>query len=272
MIQPNSACAQFCYWMLNISEQKLSGPQRLLVEEIYTAAISTTPVTDQDWYNFNLFTAWRNPYYLVYRDYAASVAPNLNSMLVSAYNLDGNSNDPVSGNNGTDTAITYGLPYGKINQGALFNGSSSEIVFSAFTPGSTYSVGCWVNPAALGSGDQGIIGDIVNFTGLYINKTTFLLEWQTNFHNYFTTPVPSAAWSCVVVTCDGSYIRMYLNGTLDAITNTPAGFPAITRIGRGRTGGYYNGSVDIVNFWDRVLSPTEVQQFWNSSAGIQYPF
>lgn len=45
--------------------------------------------------------------------------------------LNGNSNDDSgNGNNGTDTAIVYGKQYGKFNEGALFNGSTSDITIS----------------------------------------------------------------------------------------------------------------------------------------------
>lgn len=73
MIQPNDACMLFCQWMLNISPQRLSNSQRLIVTQVYLAARDQYPIEDQVWRNFNLFTAWRNPYYIVYRSYANSV-------------------------------------------------------------------------------------------------------------------------------------------------------------------------------------------------------
>ena len=36
--------------------------------------------------------------------------------------MEGNSNDAVSSNNGTDNVITYGSSYGKIMQGAIASG------------------------------------------------------------------------------------------------------------------------------------------------------
>ncbi len=75
MVQPNIAAIGFCDWMLNISNQKLSGPQRLIVQKVYDAAVNVYPIEDQVWYNFNLFSAWRNKYYMVYRDYIISI-PN----------------------------------------------------------------------------------------------------------------------------------------------------------------------------------------------------
>ena len=54
----------------------------------------------------------------------------LRDNIVAYYKLDGNSNDSVGTNNGTDTAITYSVANGKINQGAGYNGSTSKITIS----------------------------------------------------------------------------------------------------------------------------------------------
>lgn len=272
MIQPNSAAAGFTYWMLNISQQHLSGPQRLLTQQIYNAAISNTPVSNQDWYNFNLFAAWRNPYYLVYKDYAVVTAPDLLFQLISSYNFDGNSNDPVSGNNGTDTSITYSTAAGKINQGAIFAGSPAEIDITPITPGATYSVGLWLKPSALGSGFQAVMGNNADFTGLYLDKATYKLDWVTSGDTNTMSAISPSVYTCIVVTCDASYVRIYLNGVLDVVSSAVTGFPIIAVIGTNRTGNRYTGDMDILNFWDRALSPDEIAEFYNAGAGIQYPF
>lgn len=74
MITPNADCALFGTWLLNISWQSLSGPQRVLVQSITTAALAGTQVTNQEWSNFNKFTAWRFPFYQVYA-FLATTSP-----------------------------------------------------------------------------------------------------------------------------------------------------------------------------------------------------
>jgi len=69
--------------------------------------------------------------------------------LVSYYDLEGNSNDRIGSNNGSDTSITYSTANGKISQGGGFNGTSSKIINAnsdgAFDQASpTFS--CWVKP------------------------------------------------------------------------------------------------------------------------------
>jgi len=68
VVYPNPIAEDFCYWMLNVSAQKLTGPQRVIVAAVYTAAVAQSSVTDQQWWNFNNFTAWRYPFFRVWYD------------------------------------------------------------------------------------------------------------------------------------------------------------------------------------------------------------
>lgn len=68
MVYPNDLALSFCDWLLNVSWQKLSGPQKIIVQAVQTAAGSQSSVSDQTWTNFNLFTSWRYPFFRVYYD------------------------------------------------------------------------------------------------------------------------------------------------------------------------------------------------------------
>lgn len=68
---PNYDCANFCYWMLNLSWQRLTGPQTVLVNTVYTAALAQTTVTDQQWKDFTMISAWRSKYYESWGKYAS---------------------------------------------------------------------------------------------------------------------------------------------------------------------------------------------------------
>lgn len=74
-VYPNYQCTQFCYWLQNFSWLRLSGPQDALVTIVYNAGLNSTSVTDQQWLNFNQFTAWRNKYYVIWRDYSNYFLP-----------------------------------------------------------------------------------------------------------------------------------------------------------------------------------------------------
>ena len=73
-IYPNNDCAAFCYWMLNVSWQKLSNPRLALINTIYNAAISGSSVTQTEFNNFTQVTAWRYKYYLIYLNNSAKIS------------------------------------------------------------------------------------------------------------------------------------------------------------------------------------------------------
>jgi len=71
---------------------------------------------------------------------------------ISYWRFEGNSNDTKGAHNGTDTNITYGTEYGRFNQGALFNGSTSKIVTannSGISGNAVFSFSIWVKPTDL---------------------------------------------------------------------------------------------------------------------------
>jgi len=66
MVTPTQETTLFCYWMLNVSWQRLTPPRENLINTIYAAAQAGTPVSDQDWNNFTQVTAWRYPFFLIW--------------------------------------------------------------------------------------------------------------------------------------------------------------------------------------------------------------
>lgn len=68
---PNFDCANFCYWMLNLSWQRLSGPQTVLVNTVYNASLAQTSVTDQQWKDFTMVSSWRSKYYESWGKYSS---------------------------------------------------------------------------------------------------------------------------------------------------------------------------------------------------------
>lgn len=57
--------------MLNLSWQRLSGPQTVLVNTVYNASLAQTTVTDQQWKDFTMISAWRSKYYESWGKYAS---------------------------------------------------------------------------------------------------------------------------------------------------------------------------------------------------------
>ena len=81
----------------------------------------------------------------------------LTTGLVSYWNMEGNSNDFYGSNNGTEYFRFLRTSYGKVNQGASFNGSTSYIAIpknsGTYPTGNVWSMAAWVyfNGTAYGS-------------------------------------------------------------------------------------------------------------------------
>lgn len=272
MTQPNAACEAFCFWLLNISKQKLSGPQRVIVTQVFNAATGQYPVTNQTWWNFNLFTAWRNPFYLVYKSYAQEIFPDLLSGLIYSYSFEGNSNSVFGSNNGTDTSMVYGLPYGVIDQGAYFVGPLSQILLSTFSSTQNFTVSVWVTPDNAGVGYSSILADSTSNTGLYINNSTqqFTLFFSSD---HLATPVITYGLRYNVTwVCTAGVSSLYVNNVL-ALSGVVIGPSFLWRyVGNDAGSEFYKGAMDILSFWDRPLTSIEIGEYYNLANGTQYPF
>lgn len=220
----------------------------------------------------------------------------LTDNLVAYYKMDGNSNDSVGSNNGTDTSISYVT--GKINQGAGFNGSSSRIVIAdnsslrisgnitmsfwtylTSRPTGTYSFYTFITKKYNGT-NQGYYFDLfcdggpntVIRCGSYYNPSDY--NTVSNF-----TDSELNVWVNWVGIYDGTAWKLYKNGNLISSTNQASGAISSNEevdIGFANLNGsyarYLNGAIDEVGIWSRALSPTEVSQLYNSGAGLSYPF
>lgn len=165
------------------------------------------------------------------------------------WHLNGNSTDSSgNGNNGTDTDITYGLAYGKLGQGALFDGDSSKIVLTDadwdwIEYNQALTISCWIKygRASYSSYIQDPIFGKFNHASPYNgfllgletrvtskanlqvilqkhfqNTNERLIVYSTDMLQYYNT------WKHLVITYDGSGdyegVNFYLDGTLQSKT------------------------------------------------------
>ena len=209
---------------------------------------------------------------------------------VAYYKLDessGNASDSISSNTLTNTSTTYAS--GKINNGAVFNGSSSKLVnASPVLPSgnSQYSIAFWVNPTALPTstnkmslvnyGAGSVSNDVIGVV-LYNNSGTQKINNVfTNLDIEVTNTLPTSTWSHLVVTYDGSTATMYLNGTSINSTAKSSLSVSSTNLTLGTwingTAFRFNGAIDETGIWNRALSSTEVTALYNGGLGLSYPF
>ena len=196
----------------------------------------------------------------------------------------GNAADSVGSNTLTNTSVTYGT--GKINNGAIFNGSAYYATTNVpLTGTSNYSVNFWFY-----QGTQIAANTYVFYQwGTASSKAASAITYEYNsgtrrmdFGDYaadvfYTVTLAANAWTMITKTYDGSNFRLYLNGSL---VSTQAGSGINIGSTKGRIGVDINndagtfavGTLDEMGVWSRALSGTEITTLYNSGAGLQYPF
>lgn len=206
--------------------------------------------------------------------------------LVAYYKLDGNSNDSVSSNNGTDTNITYNTSYGKINQGANFNGSSSKIAIadsSALTFTDKITVCAWVYTGTT-SGNHTAVGKLGSLTtkefwlAFNTGQASFLLSTDGSNQNGFqqsSNTMSTNTWYLLTGTYDGTNVKLYINDSLIGTTPMTGNiYSGSSHLNIGNIGDYnvdfWSGNIDEVGIWSRALSLTEISQLYNGGNGLSY--
>lgn len=194
--------------------------------------------------------------------------------LVNYWRLEGNSNDSKASNNGTDTDITYGLTYGKFNQGGLFNGTSSYIGLTScpITGNGNWSIGAWFKTTSTGSRKEIISFGHPSTTDqgvyLFINPSNILEVDLTNHDGPTGSQIlTDGLWHFAVATHNSGTISSYIDGKF---ISSKAMSPNITSnkyvIGRAiyNDSHYFNGNLDDVFVFSRTLSAAEIWSLWGN--------
>ena len=207
--------------------------------------------------------------------------------LIAYYKLDGNSNDSVASNDGTDTDVSYVA--GKINQAADFNGSSSKIVLGTTgLPSGTSdrTISAWINPTSLtnygvifaygtASANQGFQWGLDGTTDKITVGKFGAGSPPSN------TGLTTGSLQFVGVKLESNQITYYYNGQPDGVQALAGVNTALTyaRIGKAipnwdaADGAYlFDGIIDELGVWSRALSDAEILELYNSNSGLSYPF
>lgn len=211
--------------------------------------------------------------------------------LASYYTLDGNVNDSLNVNNGTQSSVTFNNSYGVINQGANFvRGTSgmNTVTSTGFPSGNVaFTVSGWANLRSYNQVSAGYTAHIFDLgtspNNVYIvisndgvNPT--VIAYGTDTANRIYTPATFSlgTWYHYVLTYDGTTLSLYINGTLaDSATKTISVDTSYNRLNFGSN--YFNdastrfdGYLDEFGIWTRCLTSTEASQLYNSGKGLAY--
>lgn len=216
-----------------------------------------------------------------------SQSVNLQKGLVGWWKMDGNAKDASSyRNHGTGTAVTLTNDRkGEAQKAYLFNGTTSAITLpeSSSTPfdfTTAISISAWVKPASL---NQGRIltkkRGSPNWDGYVLElKTTGEPQMRFGYSTADQTVTSSTSlvvntWSHVVVTYNGSVMKIYIDGVEKGSTSTTSTIAANNQaIGIGGVTGldFFNGEIDDLRLYNRGLSAAEVTALHQSyGVGIQ---
>ncbi len=207
--------------------------------------------------------------------------PTSNTKLL--LHLNGNSTDSSgNGNNGTDTAITYGDAYGKFGQGALFNGTSSKITIPAtmeyMNNNFTFSFYIKRNNASQDFPLYMRMGSPTSGRELYFYiqaaagyKLIIDVPYIANI-GYSSIAIPYDKWINIIITKSSSTWKIYLDGKLDNTMYNAATIEQATGvyplIGANISNNwYFNGAIDEVIIENRAWTPQEVYKYYSMTKG-----
>jgi len=190
--------------------------------------------------------------------------------LVSYFNFDGNSEDIFGSNNGSDTAMTYGTPYGKVGEGALFNGTTSLIALSYANIGTTLSYSGWFKMSAT-SANQAILSFMSTLLNVSVGGTViqFLPDVTSGTFYSASYAFSPGTWYHVAVTHTGTTTTVYINGVNLGSQTTVAINTGNISSEIGSYGGtrFFTGDLDEVGIWSRALTQAEITELYNAGNG-----
>ena len=212
------------------------------------------------------------------------------SSCLALYQLDGNANDRGGNYNGTASNVTYTQGY--INDGAVFNGSSSIIALhsTAFKL-TTYSFSGWIysddySQSGVGIYDGGLeqpgngtwygLSVIVNSSKISSYGGDVAGVGGSGFYSggSSTTTLTNGTWNHVVFVISGTSITGYINGSQDTglsrtlganiqYASTSNTFHLGSRKGAFGTYGYFNGKIDQARIFNKALTTSEITTLYN---------
>lgn len=206
--------------------------------------------------------------------------------------LNGNSNDSSgNGNNGTDTSISYGKQYGKFNDGASFNGSTSYIkILNSpslnLTSNFTFSVWFKKNSSTTKQilikwGRGSTLTRCQYHMWVNNNNKLSLFVRQSNgidLEIADTSTIPVGVWTLVTFTGDSSSLKIYVNSLLKNavawsgyfnVPTTPNDLGVGVKIDDGYPAdpAYFDGLMDEIIIENRAWTYQEVLKYYTNALG-----
>lgn len=208
------------------------------------------------------------------KSFQVDTGGTLTTNLVSYYKMEGDSTDFYGTENGMDTNMTYGLSYGKIDQGANFSGSGQIAVGTpAVGTSNQFSYSFWIKGFNANCQPMGHRTDAgLQWRMIYIasNGIVSLIMRNNNYVQTDSTSALDSNWHHIVATYDGTNQRIYFDGSKQGETANSSS-PGALSVDIGDTAGSSSakliGNMDEVGIWSKALSQQEITDLYNSGSG-----
>lgn len=179
-------------------------------------------------------------------------------------------------NNGTNTATSI-YPIGKIGNAYYYNGAAQTLLTNTGFSTGTFTLATWIKTSANDNdqfyvhGTRAVDGFSLEFESL--DPAHEIRGIVRNTNKYTAIPADTNNWRFIVMDYNGSGASILIDNT-NYFSWTVSGAIAITNPYIGSEGGtsYYTGLADEMSLWNRILTPTEKTELWNSGNGLAYPF
>jgi hypothetical protein len=207
--------------------------------------------------------------------------------LISWWKGDGNTRDAQANNNGTFNGTpAYGT--GEVGQAFSFDGNVANYVSippAASLDLAKFSVDAWANPTT-SSGVRYILvkeppaSNSSNYYLALIDGNLVEFGYQPGQYQFVdsTIAVPVNAWSHITGTYDGTTLKLYINGALNATTNAnpsflipPFGQPLSIGSRTSNNTDAFVGLIDEVEIFGRALSDGEVHKIYDGGSHGKCP-
>ncbi len=170
---------------------------------------------------------------------------------------------------------TQGTAYGdvksfRLNNALNFDGTDDRVVITdnpAFDFSAGFTAEAWINPDELSTqtylSQYDTNQKAFAFILLASGRIEFTVATDGATDQYFesTTTIAAGEWSHITLTFDGTTMKAYINGVAagtKAVAGTMFASTAPIEIGARNNAYFFNGSIDEVRIWTRVLTETEI--------------
>jgi len=156
-----------------------------------------------------------------------------------------------------------------------FDGTDEFMTTGYTFAGSTFSASMWVKPT-LGGANRWIGDSTTGLTGMRLDFGNKGTNWfvrlgagQSTRKTVSAAAVNDGAWHHMVLTINGTSVKIYVDGSTTGGDVWTAGSPLsagsnTVMVGRGT--GLYDGLMDEVAFWDVELSSSDVTTLYSGGA------